>query len=238
MNDHMNDRNVTTASAELGPLLSAFERMMAKAPDGPAQEHALLTPPNPLRTANGWPARFVEKVELRDVDGWLTKFEKAQRAVSQGGLVALIGLRGTGKTRMAAEIARAGYFPTDKGEWNGNRMTDDKSALYRRSMDVFMDFRATMTRSASKALGDVVEALQRPGLLVIDEFHEAGETAFEKSTMTNLLDRRFADERPTILIANFSAEELGAALGPSIADRMHENGRIIRFEGESFRRNK
>jgi DNA replication protein DnaC len=83
---------------------------------------------------------------------------------------------------------------------------------------------------------EIIDRMTEPGLLVIDELQERGETAFEDRLLTHLIDARYGAKRPTILIANLSKDELGKSLGPSIVDRASENGRRIDFTWNSYRR--
>ena len=65
---------------------------------------------------------------------------------------------------------------------------------------------------------------------------ERGETAFENRLLTHLIDARYGAMRPTIIIANLTAKELGETLGPSIVDRVFEDGKRIDFTWDSYRR--
>lgn len=214
----------------LPSFLTNIDQMIANAPEGDAETQETKKP-NLVREANGWGSRYVAPFSPVG-DNWLTIYHEASKAVSQGGLVAFLGGRGTGKTQMAAEIAKTGEWSRDKGEWNGNSMVANKTAVYRRAMDIFLDLR---DRSAGHSEKAVLEKLTFCGLLVIDEFQERGETPFEDRIVTNLLDKRYNDERPTILIANLDREGLSGMLSPSVKDRMRENGRSFLFDWKSYR---
>jgi DNA replication protein DnaC len=53
--------------------------------------------------------------------------------------------------------------------------------------------------------------------------------------LTHIIDGRYGNERPTILISNLTAGELTASLGDSITDRMRQGGGIIEITGASHR---
>ncbi len=82
----------------------------------------------------------------------------------------------------------------------------------------------------------MLDSLAYAGLLVIDEFQERGESEWENRIICNLLDKRYATRRPTILIGNYTVDEMKAALSPSVKDRMREGGRAFVFDWGSFRR--
>lgn len=214
--------------------ISALDALIAAAPDIPAP--AEPTKPAVSVSMKGWDARHLS---MKDPTGaeWLQVFEEAKQAVKDCGLVALIGDRGTGKTQMAALIASDGLWPSDDGKWNGHRNVRDHTALYVRAMDIFLDLRDANKRDSKISEKEVLGRWTEVGLLVIDEFQERGESEWENRVLTNLIDKRYGSEKPSIIIANYDRQQLSAALSPSIKDRMHENGRSFLCNWGSFRRN-
>lgn len=231
------DRNISESRDIASAIATSLEKLIADAPEGDDSGGLPKLPPAPslVRVSNGWDSRYVEQIELEG-EKWLETFREAKTQVSNSGIVAFLGGRGPGKTRMAAEIARAGFWPTDKGEWNGNMIVTGKTALYRRAMDIFLDLRDCNKRGADRSEKDVLESMAYVGLLVIDEFQERGESEWENRIISNLLDKRYATRRPTILIANYTQDEMKAALSPSVKDRMREAGKGFVFDWPSFRR--
>ena len=183
----------------------------------------------------GWDARHRH---LSDPTGekWLETFGLAKAVVKGTGLLALIGDRGTGKTQMASHIAADGQWPNDVGKWNGHRNVFDQTAQYVRAMDIFLDLRDANRKGSETSEKVVLAKLADVGLLVIDEFQERGESEWENRVLTNLIDKRYAAMRPTIIIANYDRAQLSSALSPSIKDRMHENGKSFMFDWPSYRR--
>jgi DNA replication protein DnaC len=135
---------------------------------------------------------------------------------------------------MAAELARGGDWPADRG--SGRAIASQrKTALYRRAMDIFLDLahaRKDHIRSSEK---EVLTALAECGLLVIDEFQERGETEAENRKVKNLVDKRYADRLPTVIIANMTVRQLFESLGSSVIERGREKGKSIEFSWPSFR---
>ncbi|GAA5120432.1 ATP-binding protein [Luteolibacter yonseiensis] len=227
-------RNIHDGADIAARIACSLEKLIEQAPDDgevavPAARTSLVRP------AHGWDSRYVEEAELSG-ERWHDFFRDAKTQVAGGGIVAFLGNRGTGKTRMAAEIARAGFWPTDKGEWNGNMVVTGKTALYRRAMDIFLDLRDCAKKGSARSEKDVLDSLAHAGLLVIDEFQERGESEWENRILCNLLDKRYATRRPTVLIANHTVAEMTAALSPSVRDRMREGGKAFVFDWGSWRR--
>jgi hypothetical protein len=227
-----------TIENHIAALTDSLESLIASAPDGDGQG-GIATPSGPkyVRESWGWGAKYCEPIELRG-DEWLAAFELVNPVVATGGIVTMVGDRGPGKTQMAAELARGGGWPSDKQEYSrgdGLVIHRGKTALYRRAMDIFLELREAMKNHVKTSEREVLAKLSNVGLLVIDEFQERGETSFENQKMNNIIDKRYASERPTIIIANLTRKELNDALGASIVDRAKENGKSIEFSWPSFR---
>jgi DNA replication protein DnaC len=72
-------------------------------------------------------------------------------------------------------------------------------------------------------------------LLVLDEIQERGNTSWEDRIITHILDRRYGDLMPTVIIANLTKETLADCLGESIVSRMQETGGVMEITGKSHR---
>ena len=236
-----------TAAEAMGfdDISARLEAMIAAMPEEEERSNIvdLPQPPrrswHPIHAADGWPDRYTGELPDPEGGGWKAAFALLSPVIERGGIGLLHGKRGAGKTRMAAEIARSGRFPRDHTA--GAKLSDGpveakRTAVYRTAMGFFLDVRATYKKDSQHAEKDVIEELKRPGLLVIDELQERGETAFENRLLTHLIDARYGAMRPTIIIANLTAKELGETLGPSIVDRVQEDGKRIEFTWDSYRR--
>lgn len=218
-------------------LTSTIDKMLAEMDDLPEHESPVIAdspalPSNRLLSAFGWLDRYIEPLDTPEGGGWLAGLALGFPVIESGGILVLHGKRGTGKTQMAAEIARAKRFPLDAG----TKADPKRSAHYQTAMRFFLTVRATFKKGSDKTELEIIDRMTEPGLLVIDELQERGETAFEDRLLTHLIDARYGAKRPTILIANLTKDELGKSLGPSIVDRIRENGRCIDFTWNSYRR--
>jgi len=229
---------------KFGTLL---ESLIADAPDTAGEANTLpgdreqAQQPSPalkanlVRESSGWGAKYRQPIELRG-EQWLETLADAMQRVAQGAIIAFLGNRGPGKTQMAAEIARAGNWPHDKRLFkDGNHQPPTRTATYTRAMDLFLSLRAANHRDSKTTEKAILDAHRAVGLLVIDEFQERGESDWENRIITHLIDSRYSDSRPTILIANLSREEVRAAISDSVISRMRENGKAYTFNWPSFR---
>jgi len=154
---------------------------------------------------------------------WLTKYNLIREQLKTGVLMACVGPRGTGKTQMAVELARASCMM-------------NRPATYCKVLEIFFDVRGTY-RSATHGTSEL-QALAKyidPKMLVIDEAHERGESAFEDRILTYLIDKRYDAEADTILVSNLTKDDFLTAIGPSIASRLQETGGIIVCDWTSYR---
>lgn len=139
-------------------------------------------------------------------------------------ILGLIGDRGTGKTQLAVELIRRTCI----------RKT---TARYARIAELYMDVRATYGDNDERLTErEVIDSYCRPRLLVLDEAHERDDTKTWMSSLLNLLvDRRYAEMKDTILIANLGVTEFIQSVGPTIASRMKEKGGVIECKWPGFR---
>lgn len=179
---------------------------------------------------SGIQKRHSKRIETDHAD-WLASFETARAAIARGGIIALTGKRGTGKTQLAAWLIR----------WMIEQLnTDDSSGLSRRpdskyftAQGLFLHIRKGYAQGENES--NQVHSLIRPELLVIDEVQERRGTDWENAAFVNIVDQRYARELPTVLIGNLQPQAFLENVGNSIADRMNEGGGIIEMNWQSFR---
>lgn len=137
-------------------------------------------------------------------------------------MIAFSGGRGTGKTQMATHLL---HHAARKGT----------TIRYTTAMQFYLQLRATFQKESNMTELKVVEDFSRPGLLVIDECQERGESSWHDRMLTLLLDQRYANLKDTILITNQIAEKFAQSIGDSNASRISEVGMIIRFDWPTYR---
>lgn len=73
-------------------------------------------------------------------------------------------------------------------------------------------------------------------LLILDEVGVQFGTDYEKVIITDIINRRYNDMRPTIILSNLDELELCDYLGARVMDRMFEGGGgVIAFGWDSYR---
>jgi len=178
----------------------------------------------------GFPALHRERKELNGVK-WQARFSTAWEYISnrRGAIVALVGPRGTGKTQMATELARR-FLPI----WISKGF--QRQARYCRVMDFFMAIKESYGEKGGTE-SDAFFPFIQPRLLVLDEVQVRNDTVWEDNALTYLLDRRYGEQRSTILISNLSVDSFVISIGDSIISRLEESGAVIVCDWGSFRQN-
>jgi DNA replication protein DnaC len=135
----------------------------------------------------------------------------------------MMGGYGTGKTHLAASILnelRTQMIPclfcTAQGFFNALYKADDKNGL--------------------------MDAAVRTPLLVIDELDKLyvkmhDEMSYQKSQLTEILDRRYRRRLPTILITN-EQKDLGIWLNGATMSRLQEKITMLQMNGTDYRSKK
>ena len=183
----------------------------------------------------GIPRRFLDKT----FDGYAVATPAQRQALEvcrgfaerfhavrgRGGCLLLVGGPGTGKTHLAcailAEVIRAGY-----------------TGLFLSVSAALRLIRDTYSPRAQRSESEAFALLTAPDLLVLDEVGLAiGNEAKRRAMLFDVLDTRYAEMRPTVLIGNLSVREMEAYLGERIMDRLLELGSAtVLFTWPSHRR--
>jgi DNA replication protein DnaC len=145
-----------------------------------------------------------------------------QAALSSGASIVMLGNIGTGKTHLAVAIAH-------------QVMARAHTVMYSTAMELVARIRDTMRRDATVSTTELVDMAGAVDLLILDEFGVQGATEDVRAHLTNVLDRRYRNAKPTILISNMTGPEFAEYVGDRVADRLRERSRAIQFNWESQR---
>ena len=143
----------------------------------------------------------------------------------RGNCLLLVGGPGTGKTHLACAIL-------------GQVITAGHSGLFLTVSEGLRLIRSTYSPGASQNEAQVFETLTSPDLLVLDEVGVGiGNDAKRRAMLFDVLNARYGEMRPTILIGNLTAAEMEDYLGERIMERLMDLGSImVPFTWSSHRR--
>lgn len=145
------------------------------------------------------------------------------KQLDTGECLILLGEVGTGKTHLACGLIR-------KITERGGR------CLYTTVQSMIRDIRDTWSKGSDRREHDVVRVYSTVPLLVLDEVGATLGTETERSQLFDLLDSRYQDLLPTVVLGNVSAQELESALDARSVDRLREGGgRAYKLSGKSQR---
>lgn len=186
-----------------------------------------------LQNASGIPARFAD----RTFDGYTAETQGQKIAlatcrsyakgwpdrVKEGGSLVLSGGPGTGKTHLAAAV--------------GNHVMQEHLAgvFFGTVFSMLRHIKDTYRKDSQRSEQDAINDLIAPELLILDEVGVQTGSEHEKLLMFEVLNARYQELAPTILISNLSASDLEAFLGQRVMDRYRECGHVIAFDWQSHR---
>lgn len=142
--------------------------------------------------------------------------------IGNGVSLVFLGPCGTGKTHLACGIA---HEAIKRGH----------TALFVSVSTLIRKVRASW---GTKTEEEVLKVFTDCDLMVLDEVGIQAGTENERNILFDVLNTRYADMRPTIVISNLKLVEITNYLGTRIIDRLSENGgQVVPFKGvKSMRR--
>lgn len=180
----------------------------------------------PLRFQNRTIENFVAEGEdlQRKKAFCLDYAENFEEYQELGRSLIFCGNTGTGKTHLANGIAN--HIIREKV----------KTAVFIEVLKAIRMVKETYSKTSSRTEQDAINWFKIPDLLILDEVGVQFDSDTEKVILFEIINERYENLKPTILISNNSPEKLRQFVGDRVMDRMKENGgKIMKFEGESFR---
>lgn len=182
---------------------------------------------------SGLPKRFMNKTfhdyisETSDQESVLLvakEYAENRDALKNGRGLIITGFVGVGKTHLAAAIINEIIKPDNQ-----------TTAVYTTARDMIRHIRSAW-RDQSINEDDVIGRYAYASMLVIDEIGVQFGSESEMIQMFDVLDKRYGEQLPTVMISNLPINELVGLLGDRIIDRMREdNGVLLQLNWQSQR---
>lgn len=171
------------------------------------------------KTLNNFVADTDKKVKaLKIATDFVNNFDAN---FASGMTIIFSGKAGTGKSHLAIAIA--------------HEVMPAYTALYINALDAVRMVRDTWRKDSEKSELQVLDMLGSLGLLIIDEVGVQYGTESEQMIMFDIINRRYRDCKPMILLTNLDANGFAEYLTERSADRLKENGKWVTFDWESYR---
>ena len=122
------------------------------------------------------------------------------------------GLPGTGKTHLAAGIALRLMH------------RDKRRVLFSTVMRAIRSVKDTWHKGSELTETQAIAALVAPDLLILDEVGVQFGSDTEKLILFDVLNERYEERKPCLLLSNLPVDEVKAFLGERIFDRLREDG--------------
>lgn len=164
--------------------------------------------------------------------------ENFSRYADEGRGLIFFGDVGTGKSHLAAAIIQ-------------HIMKENHLGLYVTVSELVRLVRDTWNRDSESTERQIIRKFVYTDLLVIDEVGKQYGTESEESILFDVLDGRYREKMPTVLMGNISTEvkprpkfgdkqmnDLEYFLGERTADRLREINTGVVFDWESYRKAK
>lgn len=134
-----------------------------------------------------------------------------------------LGRPGTGKNHLAAAICIEALM---RGH----------SVLHSTVLKALRRIKDTWARGAQESESAAIHAHVFPDLLVLDEVGVQFGSAAEQLLLTDIINERYEQRKPTLLLSNLPLAEIKTYLGERVYDRLREDGgRVVVFDWDSHR---
>lgn len=149
-----------------------------------------------------------------------------QRASRDGSCLILCGNPGTGKNHLAAAIAR-------------EVLAKGYSVLQVTAHAMVARIRQTWRSAGDDDTElDVIRKFADVDLLIVDEIGKSFGSEGERVHLFDVIDYRYREMKPTLILSNEDAKGIERTMGEATFDRLCQNGKLLRFGWQSYRRSK
>lgn len=143
--------------------------------------------------------------------------------LGKGGNLVLAGRVGTGKTHLAAAIV-------------SSLVDQNKSASLIKMPELIREIKHSWNRESQTTESAIIEHYSKVGLLALDEVGVQFGSDTEKLLVSEIIDNRYQELLPTILISNLDIKGIRQCIGERCYDRLKEDGgQVIAFDWDSAR---
>ncbi len=157
---------------------------------------------------------------FKTIQAYCTGFREVYES---GSSLILCGTPGTGKTHLATALLK-------------DLIKRNYNVTYITNYNMIAKIKATYSRFSDQNEGEVIRQLTTTKLLVIDEVGVTFGSEADKVLFYQVINGRYDNVLPTILISNLTRKELEGSIGERCFDRLQEgSGAVLNFKWDSYR---
>jgi DNA replication protein DnaC len=147
--------------------------------------------------------------------------------------IIITGGVGIGKTHLAYAIVNALEKVVDLPD-KAKIYTCDKVVLVSAS-DLLKNIRKLWDKEKDEVDFRTVEEYKKIPLLIIDEIGVQYDTKSERLEMFEIINTRYGNELPTIILSNYDKQTIEKTLGKRAYDRLYGGAKVFNLDGVSQR---
>lgn len=137
--------------------------------------------------------------------------------------ILMLGLPGTGKTHLSIGIAL-------------EIMRDGRTSVFTTASRLLRSIKDTYSKQSAITESQAIAVFTKCDLLIVDEVGVQRGSEYEKDMLFDVINERYENLRPTIILSNLTTEEIRVYLGDRVYDRLRENGgKAFVFDWDSYR---
>ena len=155
----------------------------------------------------------MQKRAYNSAKKYADNFKKAAEA---GDGLYIVGGNGTGKTHLAAAIAL-------------QLIGQGVPVIFKTSPDLFADVKKAFGERDGITEYDITRAYKTVDLLIIDDLGKERCSEWSMTTLYEIINDRYEDCKPTIIVTNYAPDDLATALTPEGGDRTKIDAIISRL---------